>query len=40
MKRTLTPCAALTLSREGHLYCFNAKDGKVRWKRNKPKILR
>ena len=23
-----------TLSREGHLYCFNAKNGKVRWKRN------
>ncbi len=23
-----------TLSREGHLYCFNAKDGKVRWERN------
>jgi outer membrane protein assembly factor BamB len=23
-----------TLSREGHLYCFNVKNGKVRWKRN------
>ena len=23
-----------TLSTDGHLYCFKAKDGKVRWKKN------